>query len=254
MAANLRSVSDAGAEIASPVITCRALHKDYGNTIALHPTKLSIGRGERVVIFGPNGAGKTTLIKMLAGLLRPSGGSVRVLGRRPWGSPGSVRARIGLVTHQSFLYEELTTRENLQFYARLYGVPEAPQRIEEILVMFALENRARDPVRSLSRGLQQRVALARAILHDPEVLLLDEPDTGLDPAARQSLERVLRASGNDMTSVIATHDIELGLKLSDRSIVLASGRIARDSGTGSSQDLESERSAIMDVLLNSRHG
>ena len=238
----------------TPAIFCRGLRKTYGDAIGLHATSLSIEGGERVSVFGSNGAGKTTLIKILAGLLRPSAGSVRVLGRRPWGLPGSVRGSIGLVTHQSFLYEELNARENLRFYAQLYGVPDARNRIEEILATFELANRAREPVRSLSRGLQQRVALARAMVHEPEVLLLDEPDTGLDPSARQSLERVLSAAGKGLTAIIATHDVDLGLKLSDRSIILESGTVVHDSAGTDSHDSGAEREAIMRVLLKGSRG
>ena len=230
-----------------PAIACRGLTKTYGDTVALRSTDLAIGPGRRVAVFGRNGAGKTTLIKVLAGLLRPSAGVVQLLGRRPWGPSGSARAHVGLITHQSFLYEELSVRENLRLYARLYGVPDASARIEAVLSAFGLEQRARQPVRALSRGLQQRAALARAMVHEPAVLLLDEPDTGLDPSARRSLEEVIAAAGRSLTVVIATHDVDLGLGLTDRSIVLDAGRVVYDSG-----DRAPEREEVMDVLLGGK--
>jgi heme exporter protein A len=211
---------------------------------------LSIEIGERVVIFGRNGAGKTTFIKLLAGLMRPTAGSVHVSGRQPWGSPGTVRARIGLVSHQSYLYGELSARENLRFYARLYGLSDLENKTDDTLARFALENRSREPVRNLSRGLQQRVSLARAMLHDPQLLLLDEPDTGLDPSARQSLQDVLHSSGSGLTAVIATHDIDLGMTLGDRTIVLDSGRIVRDSVVDDSPNATAERDGILETLLH----
>ena len=235
-----------------PAIRCRGLTKSYGEVVALRATNLSIEDGERVVIFGRNGAGKTTLIKLLAGLLRPTAGSVRVSGRRPWGSPGTVRASLGLVSHQSYLYEELSARENLRFYARLYGLVDQEKKIDQTLARFALENRSREPVRNLSRGLQQRVSLARAMLHDPQLLLLDEPDTGLDPSARQSLQDVLHGSGSGLTAVIATHDIDLGMTLGDRTIVLESGRIVRDSLVDGTANATTERAGILETLLNGR--
>ena len=233
------------AQPAGPTIACRGLTKTYGDAVALRSMDLAIGPGQRVAVFGRNGAGKTTLIKVFAGLLRPSTGAVQLLGRRPWGPSGSARAQVGLITHQSFLYEEFSARENLRFYARLYGVPDVSARIEAVLSTFGLEHRARQPVRALSRGLQQRVALARAMVHDPAVLLLDEPDTGLDPSARQSLEGVIAAAGRRLTVVIATHDVDLGLGLTDRSIVLDAGRIVYDSG-----DHAPARGEVMNVLLS----
>ncbi len=235
----------ATAQNGGPAIACQGLAKDYGETVALRSTNLVIDRGQRVAVFGRNGAGKTTLIKAFAGLLRPSAGTVRVFGAQPWSSSGAARAHVGLITHQSFLYEELNARENLRFYAALYGVQDAPARIETVLSTFGLSHRARQPVRTLSRGLQQRVALARAMVHNPPVLLLDEPDTGLDPLARQSLEDVIEDAGSRLTVITATHDVDWGLRLADRSIVLEAGGIAHDSG-----DRPPDHEAVMRVLLN----
>lgn len=219
------------AETAAPTwaLQCRGLTKRYERRAAVEGVDLAIAPGERVAVFGRNGAGKTTLIKLLAGLLRPSGGWVRVWGQRPWGREGVVRAQVGLATHQSYLYEELSAQQNLLFYGRLYGVRDPAARVASVLEQFGLAYRARDPVRTLSRGLQQRVALARAVLHRPSVLLLDEPDTGLDPSARASLSEVLLGGDQGLTVVLATHNLEMGMTLCSRSVILKDGRLAYDS-------------------------
>ena len=250
MTARQTVVGSEGRQPSHLAVGCSGVTKSYGEVVALRAMNLSIENGARVVIFGRNGAGKTTLIKLLAGLLRPTAGSVRVSGRPPWGSAGTVRGRIGLVTHQSYLYDELSARGNLRFYAHLYGVSDSENRIDQSLTRFLLENRSREPVRNLSRGLQQRVSLARAMLHDPQLLLLDEPDTGLDLSARQSLQDVLHSSGSGLTAVIATHDIDFGLTLGNRTIVLESGRVVRDTLIDGSTDPTTERAGVLETLLN----
>ncbi|MBI4236599.1 MAG: ABC transporter ATP-binding protein [Chloroflexi bacterium] len=210
-------------------VETRSLSKAYDHVVALRGVDLAIRPGERVAVFGRNGAGKTTLIKLLAGLFRPSAGSVRLWGRRPWGRGVAVRARVGLVTHQSYLYEELSPWENLLFYARLYGTPDPPARVEAVLEGMGLGRRARDPVRTLSRGMQQRVAVARALVHDPSLLLLDEPDTGLDPAARAGLADLLARGRADLTVLVSTHNLAWGVTLCSRSAILTDGRLTYDS-------------------------
>lgn len=229
-------------------VECRGLEKAYDRSPVLHSLTLSVQTGEKVAVFGPNGAGKTTLIKLLAGLLRPTDGSVRLWGRQPWGNGGgAVRARVGLVGHQSYLYEELSARENLSFYARLYGVADGAVRIEQALATFDLEHRAHQAVRTLSRGLQQRVALARATLHEPQVLLLDEPDTGLDPSAQESLHSFVAQGGPDLTVLMATHNVDMGLALCERSVVLTEGHLAYDS----TEEAGIRRSKVLGFLLGS---
>ncbi|MDA1096163.1 MAG: ABC transporter ATP-binding protein [Chloroflexi bacterium] len=240
---DLRSVGDEPRP--QHAVECRGLRKAYDPVVALERIDLVVSPGERIAVFGANGAGKTTLIKLVAGLVRPSGGVVRVFGRRPYGSPGTIRSRIGLVSHQSYLYEDRTANENLRFFSRLYGVPDAARRTQEMLAIFGLEHRSRDPVRILSRGLQQRVALARAMVHAPELLLLDEPDTGLDPSAREALSTMMR-NVKTLTALVATHNVDMGLSLCGRAIVLEAGAIVYDSGPSTQGD----RGEILDLLLS----
>ena len=172
-------------------------------------------------MFGPNGAGKSTLLRVLATLLRPHAGRVEVLGARLPAEGWKVRGRLGLLGHEPLLYRELSARENLRFHARLHGV--APDRVEKLLEAVALRGRADDPVHTLSRGMVQRAAAARALLHDPPLLLLDEPRANLDPAAAELLEPLLgRASGR--TRVLTSHDPGAGLAEADLVLGLRAGR------------------------------
>ncbi|HEV7884893.1 MAG TPA: ABC transporter ATP-binding protein, partial [Solirubrobacteraceae bacterium] len=191
-------------------------------TLALD-VSLSVESGTTVAVVGPNGAGKTTLLRVLATLLRPHAGTARILDADLPGDAWKVRGRVGYLGHEPLLYRDLTARENLAFSAQLYGV--AAERVDEVLAAVALERRADEPVRNLSRGMVQRVATARAVLHDPPVLLLDEPRANLDPAAATLLEPLIgRASGR--TRVLVTHDVEGGLAESDVVLGLKRGRAA----------------------------
>jgi heme exporter protein A len=159
------------------------LTRRYGEREALAGVSLTLGAGQTLVVLGPNGAGKTTLLRVLATLLRPHAGAARVLGSELPAAAWAVRGRIGLLGHEPLLYRELSARENLSFHARLHGV--ARERVEELLGAVGMLARAREPLRTLSRGMTQRVAIARAVLHDPELLLLDEPRANLDPAGAE---------------------------------------------------------------------
>jgi heme exporter protein A len=182
---------------------------------------VSVPAGQTLGVFGSNGAGKTTLLRVLATLLRPHAGSARVLDAELPGDAWKVRGRIGFLGHEPLLYRDLTARENLAFHARLHGV--APARVGELLDAVRLARRADEPVSNLSRGMVQRVAVARAVLHDPAVLLLDEPRANLDPAAAELLEPLIgRVSGR--TRVLVTHDVEGGLAESDVVLGLKRGR------------------------------
>ena len=163
------------------------LARHYGEREALADVSLSLADGQTLVVFGPNGAGKTTLLRVLATLLRPHAGSVRVLGSSLPDEAWAVRGRVGMLGHEPLLYRELTARENLRFHARLHGVGE--ERVQELLDAVAMGARANEPLRTLSRGMVQRVAVARAVLHDPELLLLDEPHSNLDPPRSSSSRR-----------------------------------------------------------------
>ena len=186
-----------------PAIEIAGLERRYGDRVALRDVHAAVDEGQTLVLLGANGAGKTTLLRVLATLLRPHAGDVRVLGAKLPGEAWKVRGRIGYVAHEPLLYRTLSVRENLEFNARLHGVAEA--RVGELLDQVGLGRRGDDPVEELSRGMRQRAAVARALLHDPDLLLLDEPYTGLDAGALETLEPLIgRASGR--TRVVATHD------------------------------------------------
>jgi heme exporter protein A len=200
------------------IIELEGLARAYGERVALAGVTLSLPPGRTLVVFGPNGAGKSTLLRVLATLLRPTEGIARVLGRELPDEAWAVRGRIGFLGHEPLLYRELTGRENLRFQARLFGV--APERVEELLVTLKLERRADDPVRTLSRGTVQRLAVARAVLHDPDLLLLDEPRANLDPAASDLVEPLLAGR----TRVVTSHDPAGGLAEADVALGLRGGR------------------------------
>jgi heme exporter protein A len=210
-----------GAKAAVAAIELAGLVRRYGERTALADVTLALELGRTLVVFGPNGAGKSTLLRVLATLLRPHGGTVLVLGRSLPDEGYAVRGRIGLLGHEPLLYRDLTGRENLRFHARLHGVPLT--RVAELLDRVGLTRRADEPVRSLSRGMVQRLAVCRAVLHDPELLLLDEPHANLDPAARELIEPLIgRESGR--TRVIASHDPAGGLAEADVVLGLRGGR------------------------------
>jgi heme exporter protein A len=205
------------------------LSKSFGPRKALDRLCLSIGMGECVALMGPNGAGKTTLLRILAFLSRPTSGTVRIAGLDPRRDGAEVGRRIGFLSHQTLLYDDLTAEQNLRFYARMYDLSRASQRIEELLERVGLDARRGDRVRALSRGMQQRLAVARAILHRPRVLLLDEPFAGLDLQAVQTLVSLSEELvEEDCTILMATHSLERGLALGRRVIVLKQGNIVYD--------------------------
>ena len=205
------------------------LTRRYGEREALSGVSLSLEAGQTLVVFGPNGAGKTTLLRVLASLLRPHAGEVDVLGRSLPDEAWAVRGRVGLLGHEPLLYRELSARENLRFHARLHGVGE--ERVEELLAAVRMRERAKEPLRTLSRGMVQRVAIARAVLHDPELLLLDEPRANLDPAASELVEPLIGAA-SERTRVISSHDPGGGLREADLVLGLRDGRavLLREAG------------------------
>ncbi len=187
---------------------------------------IAIEAGECLALFGPNGAGKTTLLRLLAGLLRPTAGEARVDGvTLPGGA--SARAVVGLISHQTMLYPALTALENVEFAARLHGVPDARAAAAAALARLAIADRADTAVRSLSRGMQQRVTVARALVHAPRVLLLDEPFTGLDDAGSATLAETLAELARDGAALLlVTHDVREGLALATQVAVMRRGKIA----------------------------
>jgi heme exporter protein A len=199
------------------------LSRHYGERSALSDVSLELASGRTLVVFGPNGAGKTTLLRVLATLLRPHAGSVRVLGRELPREGWAVRGRVGLLAHEPLLYRDLTVRENLRFHARLHAVSEA--RIAELLAQLDLADRADEPLRTLSRGMVQRAAICRAVLHDPELLLLDEPRANLDPQGAELAEPLIGAAAG-RTRVLTSHDPVGGLAEADIALGLRGGRPA----------------------------
>jgi heme exporter protein A len=208
----------------------RGLTRRYGERLALADVTLSLAAGQTLAVLGPNGAGKTTLLRLLATLLRPHAGQLLVLGHALPAEGWAVRGRIGLLGHEPLLYRELSARENLRLYAALHGLS-GEQRAQELLGAVAMERRADEPLRTLSRGMVQRVAVCRALLHDPELLLLDEPRANLDPAATELVEPLIgRASGR--TRVIVSHDPAGVLAEADLVLGLVRGRVAMLAAAG----------------------
>jgi heme exporter protein A len=202
------------------------LWKTFGSLAALRGLNLRVGRGERLALVGPNGSGKSTLVRVLATLLRPSAGTVRLAGLDVQKQALEVRRLVGVVCHQGFLYGELTALENLEFYGRLYGLPHPGDQARHQLRLVGLEEQADALSRDLSRGMQQRLALARALLHDPPILLLDEPDTGLDQRWIAFLVDLLAESARQgRTVLVITHNLEHSLNLADRVAVLNGGKV-----------------------------
>ncbi len=203
----------------APAVALRELARAYGDRVALAGVTLELPRGATLAVFGANGAGKTTLLRVLATLLRPHGGEAHVLGRALPREGWAVRGRVGLVAHDPLLYRDLTARENLRFHARLHDV--SPKRGEELLKVVGMARRGDEPVRSLSRGMAQRVAICRALLHEPELLLLDEPLANLDPGAAGAVAPLI---GRGPARVLISHDVEQGLAEADLVLGLRGGR------------------------------
>lgn len=215
-------------------VEVKGLSKYFGPRPALRGINLGLALGEFLALFGPNGAGKTTLIRILATLLRPTAGTAKIAGRDLRREGEAIRRLIGFVSHQPLLYENLSAAENLRFFGRLYSVSELEGRIQERLAEVGLGHRQHDLVRTYSRGMQQRLAIARALLHDPAVLLLDEPYSGLDPQAVERLQQVLASlAGRNKTVLLATHHLEQGLEISHRLAILSRGRIVWEGGRDS---------------------
>ncbi len=226
-----------------PALAVRALTKRFGSRVAVRSIDFSLGRGACLALFGPNGAGKTTLLRLLAGLLRPNAGEVHHDGITVRGD-NAARARVGLISHQSMLYAPLTARENVEFFARLYGLEDPRGAAMRALETMGVLDRADVAVRTLSRGLQQRVSIARATVHDPGVLLLDEPYSGLDESGAVSLTAVLRSlRSRGATLVIVTHNVGEGLALATHAAIMRDGSFARFEERDSSGNFDAQRYA-----------
>jgi heme exporter protein A len=202
------------------------IRKTFGHFTALAGVTLEVQQGEFLALFGRNGAGKTTFLKIAATLVRATHGKLRVEGIDIREEPVKARRHIGFLSHNTYLYRDLNPVENLRFFAQLYGVPDAESRIASLLERVGLRRRALDPVRSFSRGLHQRVGIARVMLHDPSLILLDEPYTGLDANASETLTAMLEESVTaGKTVVLTTHDVDQGLRSATRAAIIDRGKI-----------------------------
>jgi heme exporter protein A len=230
--ATARHERSPGVEVDGAIVL-RGISREFGDLVALDDVSLGVPAGATLAVLGPNGAGKTTLLRILATLLRPSAGAVSVLGCELPGEAWRARGRIGYLGHRPLLYRDLTVAENLAFHARLHALGDAHGRIANLLAQVEMERRDDELVRNLSAGMVQRVAVCRAVLHEPELLLLDEPRSHLDPAAAELVEPLIGA-GAGRTRVLVTHDVEGALAEADRVLLLrAGGRVAYEGRAGS---------------------
>ena len=214
-----------GAE-GTPAIRVVGLQKSFGDYPVLWGLDLTVEWGQLLVIFGANGSGKTTLLKLLSTQYRPDQGEIWVGGMPRSRDPVGIRRIIGVVAHQPMLYEDMTCQENLLFFGRMYGLERLPQRIHDVLRQVQLEGCRHQRVRTLSHGMQKRLAIGRAVLHDPPILLMDEPESGLDQEALENMASVLNLrSGGNRTVVMTTHNVNLGLAWASEVAVLLDGRI-----------------------------
>jgi heme exporter protein A len=215
--------------LASRALELRDVSKQFGDFQALDGVCLRVEPGDSVLLYGPNGAGKTTMLRILSTLARPSEGVVLYAGSDILANPTAAKSAIGFVSHTTFLYGELSARENLNFAGKLFGLENVSERMASVLELFRLRERADTPVRELSRGYQQRVTLARAFLHDPQFILLDEPFTGLDAGSTDALESLMRSLPAQGKSLIfSTHDFEQGRSIARRIIALEAGKVRYD--------------------------
>lgn len=212
-------------------VSIRKLSKVYGKAKILKNLDFDLKKGEFAVIFGPNGAGKTTLLKLIATLAEPSSGSIFVSGFNAAKEPEKVKSEIGMLSHDSYLYFELTARENLLFFGQMYGLEreKLKERVSWLLKEVGLEKRADERAGTFSRGMKQRLSIARALIHEPSLLLLDEPYTGLDPGASESFEKLLSSPTFEKSSkIMVSHDLERGFTLCDRVLILKKGKFVYD--------------------------
>jgi heme ABC exporter ATP-binding subunit CcmA len=218
-------------------VVARDVRKSFEFKPVLRGVSLTVPAGATVALLGPNGAGKTTLLRILATLARPSAGQVTIEGLDLRHDAQAIRGRIGYLGHQPLLYDELTAGENLNFFARMYGLSDPQGRVSALLERVGLRVKAKDRVRDLSRGQTQRLALARSLLHDPRLLLLDEPDSGLDEQGVALLEEILRERADaGQTAIFTTHDLAWGLRLADQAVALVAGRVTYDGTAALSPD------------------
>ncbi|MGE5443484.1 MAG: ABC transporter ATP-binding protein [Ignavibacteriales bacterium] len=214
-------------------IIAEGITKSFGNIQALTGIDLRVKKGEFLTVFGPNGAGKTTLIKLLSTLTKPTSGKLIIANHDMKREPDKVRSLIGVISHDPYLYGNLSALENIKFFASLYGVSQAEEKAIEVIKQVRLGNRMHDLVRTFSRGMQQRLAVARAVIHEPRILLLDEPYTGLDQHGGRIFGDLLKwLKSQNRTIIMTTHNLPEGLEISDRVAILDKGKIIYESEVG----------------------
>lgn len=211
--------------VAEPAIETKKLSKVFGNRKAVDNVTIEVPQGAFLSIFGPNGAGKTTLLRVLSTLSRATSGKATLMGVDLKEEPDRARDHIGLISHNSMLYPDLTAEQNLMIYARLYGVVDPEARVMELLEAVELKHRRLDVVRTFSRGMTQRLSIARALIHDPDVVFLDEPYSGLDPHAVEIFDGLIDQVRENRTFVMVSHDLQKGFSMCSHALVLAKGRI-----------------------------
>lgn len=211
--------------VVEPAIKTKKLSKVFGNRRAVDNVSIEVPRGAFLSIFGPNGAGKTTLLRMLSTLSRATSGEATLMGVDLKDEPDKARDHIGLISHNSMLYPDLTAEQNLLIYARLYGVENPEARVLELLEAVELKHRRLDVVRTFSRGMTQRLSIARALIHDPDVVFLDEPYSGLDPHAVEIFDELIGQQREGRTFVMVSHDLQKGFAMCTHALVLAKGKV-----------------------------
>ena len=238
----------------SPAVEISGLRVVLGDQPVLRGVDLAVPRGTRLALVGPNGAGKSTLLRVVAGLIRPEAGTVRIDGTSLADDPWRARRAIGLVGHHAMLHPDLTARENLRFYADLYGVDAVEARVDAALQCFGLTGRANTRTATLSRGLLQRLALARALIHEPIVLLLDEAETGLDARAQEWLNAALLDRQKQQIVLLTSHDLAFVLQVADEVAFLRAGRLVGRFQTDglSAQDLRERYADVLAATLPER--
>lgn len=229
----MKPLKDDFESVTLSAIRADGVTKRFGHRLVLKGISVSVAPGERLAIFGPNGAGKSTLLRILSTVSSPTTGRIEVGGIDPEEDPLEARARIGVISHHPYLYDDLTAMENLRFYGRMYEVQDIDRRITQLAARVGLAARLADRVGTFSHGMQQRLAMARAILHDPDVLMLDEPEGGLDQEGLNLLVDLLNEpeSGRRRAAIVITHQLDLGLALSDRVAILVGGRIVYEAAS-----------------------
>ncbi len=227
----MKSAGPPSPNMAPALLELVEVSKFFGRTVALRKVSLRIDEGQRWAVFGRNGAGKTSLLRILAALMKPSQGEVRFRGEAPGRQERAIRGQVGFLSHATALYGDLTAEENLSFYARLHRLQDPAECIHAILEQLGLGQRAREPVRGFSRGMQQRLGIARALLHHPRMLIFDEPYSGLDAPTAELLQSLL-AEAKEITLILASHDLERGLALADHAAILDQGQLVHHQAIG----------------------